>query len=113
MDGDATLYLYTNVQYDMYVQLQNLSVAISALITILLLITFVRKKIHYIKDVTSGIKILEGGNLDYHIPVRGNDELSQVADSLNAMRISLSQQMQNEKRLCRQITVWSLPSLMI
>ncbi|WP_167511401.1 HAMP domain-containing sensor histidine kinase [Pseudobutyrivibrio xylanivorans] len=98
VDGDATLYLYTNVQYDMYVQLQNLSVAISALITILLLITFVRKKIHYIKDVTSGIKILEGGNLDYHIPVRGNDELSQVADSLNAMRISLSQQMQNEKK---------------
>ncbi|MBR5635676.1 MAG: sensor histidine kinase, partial [Pseudobutyrivibrio sp.] len=82
----------------LYSRLLWLSVACSAFVSILVLIFFVRKKIHYINDVTQGIRILEGGNLDYQIPVKGNDEISQVADSLNSMRISLAQQMKNEKQ---------------
>lgn len=97
-DCDVTLYLYTDIQYSLYSRLLWLSVACSAFVSILVLIFFVRKKIHYINDVTQGIRILEGGNLDYQIPVKGNDEISQVADSLNSMRISLAQQMKNEKQ---------------
>lgn len=97
-DGKATLYLYTDIQYGLYNKLMQLSTVISALIVILSLVLLIRKKIHYIYEVNKGINILEGGNLDYPIPVRGNDELSQVAESLNSMRISLAQQMQNEKK---------------
>lgn len=97
-DGPAKLYLFTDVQYYLYNTLQDIIIVLSALIIILILITLVRKKIHYIKDVTTGINILEGGNLDYQVPVKGNDELTQVATSLNSMRIALAQQMKNEKK---------------
>ena len=97
-DGPAKLYLFTDVQYYLYNTLQDIILVLSALIIILILITLIRKKIHYIKDVTTGINILEGGNLDYQVPVKGNDELTQVATSLNSMRIALAQQMKNEKK---------------
>lgn len=98
MDTTATVYVLADFNYRIYNTLHDISIAISALITILILIAFVRHKIHYIKDVTYGINILEGGNLDYQIPVKGNDELTQVAESLNSMRIALEQQMHNEKK---------------
>ena len=95
-DGNANLVLCSDVNFDLFLRLQRLSIACGALVIIFILIHFVRKKIHYIKDVTTGINILEGGNLDFQIPVKGNDEISQVAESLNSMRVALAQQMKNE-----------------
>ncbi|SDI12140.1 HAMP domain-containing protein [Pseudobutyrivibrio sp. 49] len=97
-DCKLTLCLFTDVQYSFYSNLLRLSIAISALISLIVLVLFVRNKINYINDVTQGIRILEGGNLDYQVPVKGNDEISQVAESLNSMRIALDQQMKNEKQ---------------
>ncbi|SDB29311.1 Signal transduction histidine kinase [Pseudobutyrivibrio sp. YE44] len=97
-DGNAVLVLCTDVQYNLFLKLQRIDIACSALLIIFVLIHFVRRKIHYIKDVTTGINILEGGDLDYQIPVRGHDEISQMAVSLNSMRVSLAQQMKNEKQ---------------
>lgn len=98
IDVNAKLYILADYQYRLYNKLHDISIAISGLIVILILIAFVRRKIHYIKDVTYGINILEGGNLDYQIPVKGNDEITQVATSLNSMRIALDQQMKNETK---------------
>lgn len=98
IDTKAKIYILADFQYGIYNTLHDISIAISGLITILILIAFVRYKIHYIKDVTYGINILEGGNLDYQIPVKGNDELTQVATSLNSMRVALDQQMKNETK---------------
>lgn len=98
VDANVKIYILADFQYSIFNTLHDISIAISGFITILILIVFVRRKIHYIKDVTYGIKILEGGNLDYQIPVKGNDEITQVATSLNSMRIALAQQMKNEKK---------------
>lgn len=97
-NGEGTVFIYSDIKYSLFNNLSNLSIIISALIIILMVIYFVRIKLHYIKDITTGINILEGGNLEYQIPLRGNDELSHVAESLNSMRIALSQQMENEKK---------------
>lgn len=98
IDTKAKIYILADFQYSIYNTLHDISIAISALVIILILIAFVRRKIHYIKDVTYGINILEGGNLHYQIPVKGNDELTQVATSLNSMRVALDQQMKNETK---------------
>lgn len=97
-DGDVTLYFFINIAFVLYYKLQNITIALAALLVIFILIIFVRRKIHYINRINDGIHVLEGGNLNYTIPVQGTDELAQVAYSLNSMRIALSQQMENEKK---------------
>lgn len=97
-DGDCTLRGFEDFQYELYNILQNTSFFICAALVIFIITIRVRKKIHYINDVTSGINILEAGDLNYNIPVKGNDEITHVAESLNSMRVALAQQMENEKK---------------
>ena len=97
-DGECTLKCFEDFQYDLKVKLQILNLIISGAIVIFIITMLVRRKIHYIKEVTSGINILEGGDLNYNIPVKGKDEISHVAESLNSMRVAVSHQMENEKK---------------
>lgn len=97
-DGDCVMHVFEDFQADLYNKIQNVNFFICAAIIIILITILVQKKIHYINDVTKGINILEGGDLNYNIPVKGNDEIAHVSESLNSMRIALSQQMENEKK---------------
>jgi K+-sensing histidine kinase KdpD len=51
-----------------------------------IVVSFVARHLVYIRQIVYGIEILEGGNLEYEIPVRGSDELALLAGSLNEMR---------------------------
>jgi signal transduction histidine kinase len=41
---------------------------------------------------------LAGGDLSYKIPIKGNDEISNVADNINSMSIAIARQIENEKK---------------
>ena len=97
-DGQYIMHVFEDFQYDLYNKIHIINLFISAIIIITIITSLVRKKIHYIKEVTSGINILEGGDLNYNIPVKGYDEIANVATSLNSMRIAVIQQMENEKK---------------
>ena len=97
-DGEGILFIFTDYQYELYTRLLLLAVILAFLFALLILTLLIRKKIRYINEIMGGIHILEGGNLGFNIPVKGNDELSQLADNLNSMRVALSQQMENEKK---------------
>jgi len=97
-DGDCTLRGFEDFQYALSNIIQNFNFFLCASMVILIITILVRKKIHYIKEVTSGINILEGGDLNYNIPVKGCDEIAHVAESLNSMRVALASQMENEKK---------------
>ena len=56
--------------------------ALTFIITFLLLFS---RKIKYLRKIEMGIKIVESGSLKYRIPVKGNDELSSLASSINEM----------------------------
>ena len=59
----------------------------------------IRRTIRYIRALSGEIRILEGGNLEYPITVRGRDELAELAESLEAMRQSVREQAESERRL--------------
>ena len=59
----------------------------------------IRQAIRYIRALCGEIQILEGGNLEYPITVRGRDELAELAGSLEAMRKSIRTQADREKQL--------------
>lgn len=52
-------------------------------------ITLVHKKISYIKRIKEDLDILAGGDLRYHVSIRGNDELSELASGIDQMRQSV------------------------
>ncbi|MCR5272724.1 MAG: HAMP domain-containing protein [Lachnospiraceae bacterium] len=100
-DGAATLYLFGDYSYGLYSKLRVLSLILATTISVLLILFVIRTKIQYINEITKGIHILEGGNLDYQIPLKGSDELTQVAESLNSMSSALTEQIENEKNAIR------------
>jgi len=97
-DGECQMHVFEDFKYDLYSKIQFANIAISALLIIISITIFVRKKIRYINEVTSGIEILAGGDLSYRIPVKGNDEISNVADNINSMSIAVANQIENEKK---------------
>ena len=42
-----------------------------------------------IKDVSRALQEVSTGNLDYEIKIEGNDELTELAESFERMRISM------------------------
>jgi signal transduction histidine kinase len=97
-DGECQMHVFEDFKYDLYSKIQFANIAISALLIIVIITILVRKKIRYINEVTSGIEILAGGDLSYRIPVKGNDEISNVADNINSMSIAVANQIENEKK---------------
>lgn len=71
-------------RYRDYVTYANLLIFFVFFITIMILL--IQRKVRYINVLEQEIKILEGGDLNYVITVRGNDELASLAQEIDEMR---------------------------
>lgn len=58
----------------------------------------VRKKINYIKEITTGIEEISRGDLDYQVTEKGNDEFRILAKNINKMSIELKNKIEDERR---------------
>lgn len=95
-DGEATVFLYGYFDqwvYDVFLMGETL---LSVAVLCILFICLIRRKIDYILQLEKEIKSIETGDLDRPISVKGQDELASLANSLNQMRIALSESMQAE-----------------
>ena len=72
--------------YSYYSVAYMASLGLGALFYLALFLLFINRKIKYIKLLADELKILEGGNLEYVITVKGRDEISELAQGLNSMR---------------------------
>lgn len=102
VDGPATvsimgLYAY---QFDTYALLAELVISVGFFLLFVLL--GIRTKIEYILKLSDEIEILEGGSLDYRITVRGEDELSALAEGLDSMRRSFKHLIGQEAEIVRE-----------
>lgn len=95
-DTDAQIYMNCNFEYKYYYIMLFISVSIGLLCFIIMMLTLIRKKISYIGTLEQEIKILEGGDLNYCISIQGNDELEFLAESIDEMRKSIIERLQNE-----------------
>ena len=98
-DKDVRAELYMDLTYQYYLLGFALSAVISVIVFIVLFMLSTYKLIRYLRTLKDEVQILEGGNLDYPITVKGNDEVTDLAISMNSMRESLRQQMETEQRL--------------
>ena len=84
------IYSYYNVAY-------VVSLGLGGLCYLVLLLLLINRKIKYIKKLTDELKILEGGDLEYEITVKGRDEIAELAQGLNSMRKAVLYR-ENEER---------------
>ncbi|MBM7868766.1 signal transduction histidine kinase [Clostridium pascui] len=57
-----------------------------------------RRKIKYIKEITTGIQEISKGNLDFKVAERGNDEFKILAKNINKMSVELKNKIEDERR---------------
>ncbi len=70
--------------------LSTVIIQVAFLIPVFLIRSMVDKYIvSKIKDVSKALQEVSTGNLDYEIKIEGNDELTELAESFERMRISM------------------------
>ncbi|MCQ2452193.1 MAG: HAMP domain-containing histidine kinase [Oscillospiraceae bacterium] len=98
-DKTVTLILYTDYSYQFYLFSSFFAMILAFVLYIFIFMKSSRKQIRYIHRLNDEVQILEGGNLDYTVTVQGNDEITDLANSMNRMRLSFQQQMETEQQL--------------
>lgn len=85
-DGKADIFIkdFFEHRYLDYITYFNLFMFFFCFVTIMVII--IRRKVNYIGILEKEIRILEGGNLNYSITVKGHDELSSLAQQIDEMR---------------------------
>lgn len=101
-DGNGEVVLYGAYQSQLYNFATVLELLSSFTLFLILLFLGIRRKTEDIRRLGKEIEILEGGNLDYEITVRGRDELAALAQGLDGMRRSLRDQIRQEAQLVKE-----------
>lgn len=97
-DAKAEIYMEYYFDYKYYYIVAVIEGILCFICFILIMVYFINQKTSYIKKLEHEIKILEGGDLSYPITVKGDDELSSLAESLNEMRLSFMDQLIDEEQ---------------
>lgn len=95
--AEITITAFFNARFQNFINAASVAfLAVTFIATFLLLFS---RKIKYIKKIEQGIKIAESGSLEYRIPVKGNDELSSLANSINEMSGVITDQLVLESEM--------------
>jgi signal transduction histidine kinase len=103
-DGDATIIMSAFFQAKFQNAINALSLTFIAASFIMVFLLLFHRNMAYIKKIEKGIRIAETGDLEYRIPVKGRDELSSLANSINNMcselknKIEIEGEMLNKNR---------------
>ena len=100
-DRDVQVLLFSDVPYQYYVIATSLSALVAITLFFIILQLGNRKLIRYVCRLNEEVQIIEGGNLDYQVSVEGNDEITDLAKSMNRMSASFRQQLASENALHR------------
>ncbi|OWA33627.1 hypothetical protein B9G55_19945 [Saccharibacillus sp. O16] len=96
-NANAQIYLESFSEYQYYTLVTYACLAIAFALFLLLMLLVINLKTSYIEVLENEIKILEGGNLEYPITIKGKDELASLAQSINEMRKSFIERLENEE----------------
>lgn len=91
------IFCYDYWKYNYYVW--GVAVIVAVLLFVAILTRLIHKKIRYINEMTKELQILEGGNLEYPITIKGNDEIANLARGIEQMRISIIDNIRKEQQM--------------
>lgn len=101
-DGAVEVIITGAYIYQFYNYVMIGEIILSFVLFLLLVLLGIRRKMDYIRKLRDEIEILESGSLDYKITVKGKDELSELAEGLDSMRLSFVSLIQQEAEMVRE-----------
>ena len=95
-DGEGEVVLYSNelYRYSTYATMAEI-ILCAALFLLGFLIAF-QRTVSYMQQISLEIQAMEGGDLNRPITVRGDNDLTALAESLDAMRLAFRAQQERE-----------------
>ena len=97
-------FIYSNtpsahINYDTYVVSNSfLALILSGLVFIVIFIIITNKKMKYLDEIASGLKIIANGDLSYHIEEKGSDEIGNLASNINYMAEEVNRKIEAERK---------------
>lgn len=96
---DGNFYVYINVYNEegWYRLMDVVSIILAILVFFLMILRYNKRVLNRIIDISVDARRIAGGDLRYPIPVGKNDEIGDLATSVDVMRTSIIEKMDNEK----------------
>ena len=87
------------ISYDYYTDTNSfLALILSLIVFISIFIIVTNKKMKYIEEIASGIKIISSGDLSYRVEEKGKDEIRNLAKDINNMAYEVQSRIEAERR---------------
>lgn len=95
-DGSAEVNIIGIYVYQFYTWAAMMELVFAFGLFLMIVLLGIRNRMNYILQLRDEIEILEGGSLDYGISIKGNDELTVLAEGLDSMRLSFRRLIERE-----------------
>lgn len=91
------IFCYDYWKYNYYVA--GAAVLAAVVLFVIILTRLIHVKIRYINNMGRELQILEGGNLEYPITVKGSDEIANLARNIEQMRLAILDNQRKERQM--------------
>ena len=98
-DGAAQAFIIVLVGYKYYQCFFIADILIAVMVFLLIFVSRINKSVRYIKRLKGEVELMEGRTLHKPVEISGNDELTELANGLEQMRLSLNENMRTEQQL--------------
>lgn len=95
-DGSAEVLLYCDDAFQYFTYATITEVVICALLFLIIFLLGCKKIVRYIRQISKEIQAMESGDLDSQITIQGNNDLTTLAEGLDAMRLAFREQQEQE-----------------
>ena len=97
-DKEAYIECFVLIEFKFIVAVNYMAIFIAIAVFLLVFTSFIRRKVQYITKLEKEVNILEGGDLSYKLTVKGDDELTYLANSIDNMRLSIIERQKEEEQ---------------
>lgn len=88
-----------HITYDYYTDKNSfLALILSVIVFISIFIIVTNKKMKYVEEIASGVRIISSGDLSYRVEEKGKDEIKNLAENINNMASEIQSRMEAERR---------------
>ena len=91
---------------DQYITLDgwllNLSLLVALLFFLVLFLILLGQKLSYVRTLTQGVEALRANRMDYEMPLEGNNELTQLAETINYLSATQRAVQEKERALAQE-----------
>lgn len=104
ISGDRAYLIYYKtptpyISYDYYTDTNSfLALVLSVIVFISIFIIVTNKKMKYIEEIASGVRIISSGDLSYRVQEKGKDEIKNLAGNINTMAEEIESRIEAERR---------------